>query len=432
MTTATPSVESAVLELYDKFPHEPAFRQINETGAIRFGALGFPGKKHEMFTFVNFREFRAEKFEYIAGPLKMPTKDEIKNLVYAGCEKSIVVMVDGRFSGALSDLTAHDGKITATELSPDSVDLSNVQNESDAFACINSLFLTGGVKVEVKEGRRTDLPVEILHLSTGGGATGGKIPAYVPRVDIKMSADSKAVIVTKFCGAGGPYFVNGVCNAELDETAELDLGMIQADPSDSWHFFKTYSTQKKNSKLNIVCATNGGKLVRRNFECRLRGDGAALSLLGLAILDGAEQAHNFVRVHHESPGCQSWEHYKNILNGKAVASVDTTVTVHPGAQLAGSQQLINNLMFSPTARADSKPRLMIHADDVKCKHGATVGRIDENQIFYLMSRGLSESAAKGMIITGFAKSVIDAIPFAPAAADAGALLLGKLGGTQIG
>jgi Fe-S cluster assembly protein SufD len=175
-----------------------------------------------------------------------------------------------------------------------------------------------------------------------------------------------------------------------------------------------------------------GRLVRNNFECRLQGEGAELTLLNLAILEEAEQAHNYVRVHHEAQNCKSFEHYKNILSGHAVSSVDTTVTVHPHAQLAVSEQLVNNLMFSPTARADTKPRLMIHADDVKCKHGATVGRIDEAQIFYLMSRGLSEKTAKALIISGFAKGVLNAVPRGPMAEDAEKLLLNKLGENKIG
>jgi Fe-S cluster assembly protein SufD len=432
MGAATATPESGILELYDKFRHDPGFRQINETGAIRFGALGFPAKKHEMYTFVNFRDFLSEQFDYKTGPEKMPAWEGISRHVYAGCEKSLVVIVDGKFSTALSDLAAHNNKITATEIVPDEVDLADVQNEDDTFACVNALFLTGGVKIEIGEGLRTDLPLEVLHISTGRKPGDVKSPAYTPRIDIKMSGASKAAIVMKFIGAGGGYFTNGVCNVILEEAAELDLTMIQGDPADSYHFFKTLARQKKGSRLNIVCATNGGKLVRRHFECRLKGEEAALTLLNLAILDGAEQAHNYVRVHHEAPNCTSFEHYKNILNGRSAASVDSTVTVHPGAQLAQSQQLINNLMFSTTARADSKPRLIIHADDVKCKHGATVGRIDENQIFYLMSRGLSENAAKGMIITGFAKSILNAIPSKTAADDAGALLLGKLGEKQIG
>ena len=247
-----------------------------------------------------------------------------------------------------------------------------------------------------------------------------------------MSPGSKARMVLKTAGLAPRHLVNGVISADLGEGAELDLTMIQADPPDSYHFFKTLTRQEKDSKLNIVCATNGGKLVRRNFECRLKGEGATLSLLGLAILGGSEQSHNYVRVFHEAPSCSSFEHYKNILSGKAVSSVDTTVTVRPGAQLALSRQLINNLMFSPTARADSKPRLMIRADDVRCNHGATVGRIDKDQVFYLMSRGLSEGAAKSLIVTGFAKAILDAIPAGPAADDASALLLGKMGEGFVG
>lgn len=415
------------MEGYDAFKHEGRFRHINETGAARFGALGFPAKKHEMFTFVNLREFLAEKFEHVEGPEKMPSKDEIKPFVYAGCENSLVVLVDGRFSAALSDMTAHDGNASATELDEGNPAL-DVHAENDVFASINALFLTGGVKIEVtNEGAQIGVPIQVLHISTAQARSAGKVPAYSPRIVVNLPGDAKARIAVKYCGLGKAYFVNTVTDLVLGEGAELDVSSVQGDPASAWHFSKTTARQKKNSRLGIVGATTGGRLVRHNFDLRLEGEGAALSLLSLAILDGAEQSHNYVRVTHDAPGCKSFEHYKNILRGRSVSSVDTTVTVNAGAQLAVSEQLVNNLMFSSTARADTKPRLMIRADDVKCKHGATVGRIDEAQIFYLVSRGLSEKAAKALIISGFAKGVLNAMPNGPISADAESLLLNKLG-----
>lgn len=432
MTTAPPSAESRILELYDKFPHSAPFRPVNEGGAARFRELGFPKKKHEMFTFVDFRGFVAQNFQYVKGSEKPPSKQEIKHLVYAGCEKSLVVMLDGGFSAALSDLSAYGGALTATALDAGDVRPSEIQAENDAFACVNALFLRGGVKISAEGGRRLEAPLQILNLSTGQKPVGSGIPAYVPRVQITTSPGTQATVFFKSCGLAPAYYVDGVISADLGEGSALDLTMIQADSSEAYFFLKTLVRQEKDSRLNVVCAVSGGKLARRNFDVRLMGEGATLSLLGLAILDGDEQAHNYVRVTHEAQRCVSFEHHKNILSGRASSSVDTTVTVSQGAQYVVSRQLINNLMFSRTAKAASKPRLMIRADDIKCNHGATVGRIDEDQVFYLRSRGLSESEAKGLIITGFAKEILNAIPPGPAARDAAALLLGRLGEARVG
>jgi Fe-S cluster assembly protein SufD len=432
MTTAPPSAESRILELYDKFPHSAPFRLVNEEGVTRLREIGFPKKKHEMFTYVDFRGFVAQDFKYVKGPEKPPSKEEVKHLVYAGCEKSLVVMLDGGFSAALSDLSAYGGALTATALDAGDVRLSEIRAENDAFACVNAIFLTGGVKISAEGGRRLDVPLQILNLSTGRMPAGGGVPAYVPRVAITTSPGTQATVFFKSCGLAPAYLVDGVISADLGEGSALDLTMIQADSSDAHLFLKTRVRQAKDSRLSVVCAVSGGKFARRNFDVRLDGEGASLSLLGLAILDGAEQSHNYVRVTHAAQRCASFEHYKNILNGRAASSVDTTVTVSPGAQYVTSRQLINNLMFSPTAKAASKPRLMIRADDVKCNHGATVGRIDEDQVFYLKSRGLSEKEAKALIITGFAKEILNAIPAGPAADDSAALLLGKLGEGKVG
>jgi Fe-S cluster assembly protein SufD len=124
-------------------------------------------------------------------------------------------------------------------------------------------------------------------------------------------------------------------------------------------------------------------------------------------LEDEEQVHNYVRVNHNGLSCTSNQNFKNILNGKSLASVDTTVVVNKGARLTKSDQLINNLMLSKYSRADTKPNLMIFTDDVKCTHGATVGQIDDNQLLYLKTRGLSDEDARSLLTSGFAKGIIE-------------------------
>jgi len=149
-------------------------------------------------------------------------------------------------------------------------------------------------------------------------------------------------------------------------------------------------------------------------------------LNGVSVLDGKEQVHNFIRIHHEAPQCTSHQHFKNIINGQARSSFDGTVIVNQGAQLTSSNQLINNLMLSNDCHADNKPNLMIFADDVKCTHGATIGQIDENQWFYLQTRGLSAKIAKELLTRSFAKSIIQTIEFPEVINELNGTLLKKL------
>ena len=167
-------------------------------------------------------------------------------------------------------------------------------------------------------------------------------------------------------------------------------------------------------------------MTRHHYDVRLKEEGSELRLNGVSVLDGKEQVHNFIRIHHEAPQCVSHQYFKNVINDHARSSFDGTVIVNEGAQLTNSDQLINNLMLSNDSHADNKPNLMIFADDVKCTHGATIGQIDEEQWFYLQTRGLSAKVAKELLTRSFAKSIIETIEFPEVVKDLNCTLLKKL------
>ncbi|MBI5187000.1 MAG: Fe-S cluster assembly protein SufD [Nitrospinae bacterium] len=422
----TQAWESRLLELYGRFESNPLLRPVNEAAAKRLAELGLPGKKHEMFTFVSLRELFTIQFEFQYGPEKAPDEGQVKKHVYPGCEQSYIVLVDGKFDEKLSNVVSLTGLITVAPLEkgPDIAALMDgVKKENDIFACINSLFLSGGVSVEIRDGTKLETPIQILHLSTG---IAGKNTFTSPRVIVNIGSGSGAQVVEKLAGNPGGHFFNAVTEVNMKEGASAQWSRVQSGGAGGFHFSKTRIRMAKDSRFKGVGASSGGKVERHNCEVRLVGEGAELTLRGLAVLEGTEQAHSYFRAYHEAPGCSSYQLFRNILRGASVASVDTAAVVRPGAQLTVSEQLINNLMLSGTARADMKPILMIHADDVKCKHGATVGRVDENQVFYMRSRGLSDAQARALLTSGFAKSVINEIPFAPAAQEADRILLRKL------
>ena len=204
------------------------------------------------------------------------------------------------------------------------------------------------------------------------------------------------------------------------------LTQIQADPFDTWNFIKTRVHLKRDARFHSANASTGSVLVRHHFEGRLEEEGAELILNGVSVLGGKEQVHNFVRIHHEAPQCVSHQHFKNVVNDEGRSSFDGTVIVNQGAQLTNSNQLINNLMLSNNCHADNKPNLMIFADDVKCTHGATIGQIDDDQLFYLQTRGLSEKFAKELLTRGFAESIIQTIQFPEVVKELSSTLLKKL------
>ncbi|PIQ97266.1 MAG: Fe-S cluster assembly protein SufD, partial [Nitrospinae bacterium CG11_big_fil_rev_8_21_14_0_20_56_8] len=182
----------------------------------------------------------------------------------------------------------------------------------------------------------------------------------------------------------------------------------------------------RNGRFLSTHASSGCRLARHHYEVDLDDVGGELRLNGLSVISREEQVHNYVRIHHRAPNCTSHQFFRNIISHRARSSVDGTVIVDPGAQQTQSDQLINNLMLTDEGHADNKPNLMIFADDVKCTHGATVGQIDENQIFYLKTRGLTEAAAKSLLTRSFAESVLESIDFPAVREDLENTLLKKL------
>lgn len=434
LTKAPDIGEDAIVRLREKLLEQgslnPALASVNEAAFVRFKALGFPHKKHEMYTFVDTKALPSA----IAGGSRLaPGAAEesfIRDNVYPGFEKSVITLVDGFYSEKLSSLENVKEAVSVESLGGAGADdhiLNRMarehEKEEDVFAAINGVFFTTGVVIRIKG--EAPAPLQILNVTTTPAANGAAMAA--PRVFIDAASGAKAELVLKYTGTGGGYLVNSVTDISMGEGSALTLYEMETDNAESVNLSKTNATLSSGAKLDETLIRSGQSPARRNFECRLQGEGAAVNLKSVAVLDGKEQAHAYLRIHHEAPGCESELLFRNIVGGAARSSVDGTVIVHPGAQETFSNQLINNLMLSAGARADAKPNLMIYADDVKCSHGSTVGRIDEDQIFYLRTRNFTEQAAKALLTASFASSVLDTIGIKPVREEAGRMLLGKLG-----
>ncbi len=421
--------EVAVQELHRKFLESgasAAFRSINEKAIARFETLGFPHPKHEMYTFVNTHEITNTTFELGAGKVESAFVDAN---TYASCQNSRIVFVDGVYNASLSNTSGlpQGVKLIALEeaLSQDDIKThleKTLEGENDVFACLNAAFLKGGLLIEVAAGTVMETPLQVLTIGT---AT--KTPAtHHTRLLVRAGRTAEVKLVAKYLGTGGGYFVNSVQDYIVDDGASISLARVQADHAEAWHMEKIRVFQGRDSRFNALCGSGGSKLARMHSEIRLQGEGAEASLTNASVLIDEDQSHHFIRIHHEAPHTISHQLFKNVINGKGRSSVDGTVIVNEGAQLTSSHQLINNLMLSDSAHADNKPNLMIFADDVKCTHGATVGQIDEDQLFYLKTRGLPEDLATELLTTSFVESLISQVPYPEVLADMKSLLLKKL------
>ncbi len=428
-TLAEPTEETAFLDLHKKFVGEkklsPALLSIQEAALSRFEMLGFPHSKHEMYTFVSTKNLAATPFSLSSNTERI-TEDIIASHIYPGCEKSCLVFANGVFDPSLSRLQAIESSVKISSLKDkDDVDyvLASLENENDVFACLTNAFCADATVLEISDNTQVAVPIQVLFISTGGASA----PVmHSPRLIWKIGKLAEVKVIEKFVGINAGYFTNAVQDWRVSEGAGVVLTKVQDDPFDSWNFSKTCVHLKRNSRFHSANSSTGSVLVRHHYEVRLEEEGAELILNGVSVLGGKEQVHNFIRIHHEAPQCVSHQHFKNVINDEGRSSFDGTVIVNQGAQLTNSNQLINNLMLSDSGHADNKPNLMIFADDVKCTHGATIGQIDDEQMFYLQTRGLSEKFAKELLTRGFAESIIQTIEFPEVVKELSSTLLKKL------
>jgi len=432
-TITEPTEETVFLDLHKKFmeDNKSSSAPIQEKALSRFETLGFPHSKHEMYTYVNTKKLAATVFSVSSSSAGI-SESFIAGHIYAGCEKSCMVFVNGVFDAALSSLQAIEAtvKISSLEKTEDKdFVLASLENENDVFACLANAFCTDITVVEIADKTQVPVPIQVLFVSTDGSS----LPVmHSSRLLWKVGKLAEVKVIEKFVGVQENqkgqkgYFANSVQDWSIAEGAGVVLTQVQSDPFDAWNFNKTRVYIKRNARFHSANASSGSVLVRNHFDLRLEEEGAELILNGVSVLGGKEQVHNFVRIHHEAPQCISRQHFKNVINDEGRSSFDGTVIVCQGAQLTSADQLINNLMLSDDCHADNKPNLMIFADDVKCTHGATIGQIDEEQMFYLQTRGLSKKFAKELLTRGFAESIIQTIQFPEVVKELSNTLLKKL------
>jgi len=426
-TLVESSAVSAFLDLHKKLIEQenPALAELQQVALNRFELLGFPHSKHEMYTYLNTKGLVETAFGLSDGSKKV-SEDFVASHIYPDCESQCLVFVDGVLNRDLSKLEGVNTYLVPLSEAVSDQELKKylsetAENENDVFAALSTAFCGEGLVFKVGDNTQISGPVQVLFVSTGGSPV-----MHVPRLVWQLGNFSEVKVIEKFVGVEGGYFINAVQDWLLAEGAGVSFTQVQADASDSWHFSKTRVHLHRNSRFHSTNASYGTQLARHHYDVRLKEEGSELRLNGVSVLDDKEQVHNFIRIHHEAPQCVSHQHFKNIINGQARSSFDGTVIVNQGAQLTNSNQLINNLMLSNDCHADNKPNLMIFADDVKCTHGATIGQIDEEQWFYLQTRGLSARVAKELLTRSFAKSIIETIEFPEVVKELNGTLLKKL------
>jgi len=260
--------------------------------------------------------------------------------------------------------------------------------------------------VHIPEGTRIQEPIHLLFLSTAPE----EATVSHPRNLIVLGEDSQAVILESYVGLDHqPYFTNLVTEIAVGKNAALDHYKLNRESDEAFHIATLQIHQDRSSNVRTFDATLGGVLTRNEVNGVLGGEGATCALEGLFLVSGKQHVDNHTRLEHAQPHCDTREVYKGILDDQATGVFHGRIVVKPGAQKTDSKQTNNNLLLSDEAVINTKPQLEIYADDVKCTHGATVGQLDKNALFYLRSRGIDITTARSLLIYAFASQVLAGI-----------------------
>ena len=275
----------------------------------------------------------------------------------------------------------------------------------NAFSALNTAFLRDGAFVHVPDGASVPEPIYLLFIATGAESV-----AAHPRVLIAAGADSSATVLQSFHSLnGGVYFTNALTEVVAGPGASLRLCTLQRESPDAFHIATTRVEQARNSRVSSVTVDLGGRLVRRETATLLSASGASVSLCGLYYGAGKRHVDNQTFVDHAAPETSSNEVYKGILDDASHGVFAGGVLVRPDSQHTEAHQVNKNLLLSSDAEVDTQPKLEIYADDVVCTHGAAVGQLDADALFYLKSRGIGEETARNLLIRGFVGEALDAI-----------------------
>ena len=379
---------------------------------LRFADTGFPTIADEEWRYTNVARLAATVFE--TAPETSPDGPCRTEFRAPGGSGGVhCVFLNGRYCAELSRLEEVESRVQVGSLasvlrdSPEEVEAHlgcYVEAERHPFATLNTAFMEDGAVVRVPDGTRVPDPIHLVFLSTGNGG-----PAFVthPRNLILVGAGSECAVVEHYVGVGErSYFSNPVTEVAVGENANLDHYRLQEESPAAHHVSTLEIRQESNSVARTMSADLGGRLTRNDLNVVLGGEGADASLDGIFVVSGEQLVDNHTRIEHAAPHCGSREIYKGILDGRSRGVFRGRIVVHPGAQKTDSVQTNNNLLLSDRALVNTKPQLEIYADEVKCTHGATIGQLDHEALFYMRSRGIDEDMARSILTYGFAEDVI--------------------------
>ncbi len=403
----------------------------------RFNALGFPTTRDEEWRFTSVAPIAETDFVLPTDGQASLGHLDLAPFRLTDDAQAEIVFVNGRYAPGLSTIHALpqgvriEGLASAIVSSPDEVEANLARLagfERQAFTALNTAHLADGAFIMVAAKASVSAPIHVLFVSTSAprGVDGRPTMSH-PRVLVVLGANSQASIVESYAGPGHDrYFTNAVTEVVLGEDSRLDHYKIQRESLLSYHIGAMHVRAQRGTRFASHSVSLGGSLVRNDVTAVLDGEGVECTLNGLYVGDERRLVDNHTTIDHARPHCGSREVYKGILADRARAVFNGKIIVRPDAQKTDAKQTNKALLLSEEAQINTTPQLEIFANDVKCTHGAAVGQMDDEAVFYLRARGLSDRQARNLLIHAFAGDVLNRMPFEPVRARAEEVLLRQL------
>lgn len=406
--------QSFLWELYGLIETSDPLQKIRAKAWDHFLKLGLPTKKNDVYRYIHLRTFFANN--YVPSQTKTASPSAIEAHILPECKNSVAVFINGHFLPELSRLNDVPKNVVLETLAQgmstygnflNNQSAKNLKDEIDPFVALNAAIHRDGLFLYVPPKTIFNAPLQLLNIID----TESSPMFIVPRAQIFAGMQSElSIVATQAVISGENYAYNMGVEITIEEDAHVRYVQNACNiGANIWHFDALRATLKRDSTLKTVNVNNGSATARFDYHAALTGPNAEALLNGVWMLSGKNESHTHIIIDHQAPNCRSMQLFKGALNDFSRSSFEGKILVRQAAQKTEAFQLNNNLLLSDRANADSKPNLEIFADDVKASHGSTVGQLDKEQIFYMKTRGFSDTEAKNLLVYGFCEEVIDLI-----------------------
>ncbi len=416
MTTG--SLFSAQFEAFlrEREDRSPAWLQrVRQMAFHQFQQMGFPTLEDEEWRFTPIHPIVDTDFVPASSVPVAVTSEQLAPYHFQGMDYSRIVFVNGRYSPELTSLRPLPNGVQAGSLAahlsddPDTADTYLARfaaYDTHAFAALNTAFMDDGAFVYIPRNVVVEEPIRLLFISTTEGAP----TVSHPRVLVVAGANSQCSLIESYVGLKREtYLTNAVTEIIAGENAVVDHYKTQRESMDAYHISYTHVQLSRNANFRSHAITLGGGLVRNDVYALLNGEGIDCTLNGLYLVNGRRMVDNHTTLDHARPHCSSHQIYKGVLDEHGRGVFNGKIFVRQDAQKTDAKQTNQALLLSDNAQINTKPQLEIFADDVKCTHGATVGQLDADQLFYLRARGIDLEDARSLLIHAFAMDILDRI-----------------------